>query len=161
MAVFVVQICCHLDDQNRDHTVTRWPSVTGTSQVRISPLLSVHQCVTTETGAGSAFAGCCDIGRGKRSIFTGAKMLREDAFSGGWKRRASAGKNMISSFMRQRGNRGILSFTHAEAQQAEAAGASSTPPDCSSRRAFNRSELFHGHGSVRACVRFFLREATG
>lgn len=91
-----------------------------------------------------------------RIIFTGAKMLRKGAFSGG-----SEGVTaellmiktwLVGSFMKQPRNRGILSFTHAEAQQAEAAGASSRPPDWRSHPAFIRSKLFHGHGSVRACV---------
>lgn len=97
--------------------------------------------------------------RGNGSIFTGAKMLRKDAFSGGWEA-VTAELLMVktwlaSSFMKQQRNRGILSFTHAEAQQAEAAGASSRPPDWSSHLSFTRSELFHGHGSMRACFFFF------
>lgn len=63
-----------------------------------------------------------------------------------------------SSFMQKRRDRGVLSFTHAEAQQAEAAGASSRPPDWSSHPAFTGSELCYGHGCVRVA---FLREATG
>lgn len=91
---------------------------------------------------------------GNRIIFTGAKMLRKDAFSGGWEG-ITAELLMVKTwlargFMKQRRNRDILSFTHAEAQQAEAAGASSRPPDWSSDSAFPRSEHFT---DMAACVR--------
>ncbi|CAF99051.1 unnamed protein product, partial [Tetraodon nigroviridis] len=65
VAVFVVQICCHLDDQSRDRAVTP-----GTSQRKQVRALLLPAVVTLDEG--------------KRIIFTGAKMLRKDAFSGGW-----------------------------------------------------------------------------
>lgn len=146
VAVFVVPICCHLDDQNRDQTVTP-----GTSQVGIFLLLFVHHVWQRKLVRALLLPAVVTLDEGNRIIFTGAKMLRKDAFSGGWEG-VTAELLMVKTWSASSGGtRGILSFTHAEAQQAEAAGASSRPLDWSSRpafRAFPRTWQ-------RACVRFF------
>lgn len=163
VAVFLVQICCHLDDQNRNQTVTP-----GTSQVGIFLLLLVHQCVTTETGAGSAFAGCCDIGWGEPDHLH----RREDALQrrlfrrmGGCYRWAFNGKNMVGEQLLRQQRTGA--FFHSRTPRPSRQRRQVRPPDRLTGAHIQPSPGQSLFTDMAACVHacffffFFLREATG
>lgn len=159
VAVFVVQICCHLDDQSRDRAVTP-----GTSQVGFFlSFLSICACQRKQARA-LLLPAVVTLDEGKRIIFTGAKMLRKDAFSGGWegvtpgfqpyqhgRRAASGSSGGTAASFRPRTPRPSRQRRQVR-PPARLTGARVQP---SSLRAFPRTWQ-------RACVRvLFLREATG
>lgn len=143
VAVFVVPICCHLDDQNRDQTVTP-----GTSQVGIFLLLFVHHVWQRKLVRALLLPAVVTLDEGNRIIFTGAKMLRKDAFSGGWEG-VTAELLMVKTWSASSGGTGA--FFHSRTPRPSRLRRQVRPPDRLTGAHVQPSELFHGHGSVRTC----------